>query len=79
MGLFETERAQRDRVPFFCTEELRLATGASVPVARKNKCVYTCFIYAKEGMVKGLYTVFSVNKKSRPPLSSENSEIQVKK
>ena len=39
----------------FSTEDLRLATGASTPVARKQKkFLYVC----KEGIVKGVYTVF---------------------
>ena len=40
------------------TEELRLATGASTPAARKTK-IYV-LISVKEGIVKGVYTVFEV-------------------
>ena len=54
----------------FSTEELRLATGASAPVARKTKINDLFFI---EGIVKGMYTVFIAFQKQSSPPSSENS------
>ena len=44
------------RFYMFSTEEVRLATGASAPVARKEDVFL--FISFNEGKVKGMYTVF---------------------
>ena len=44
----------------FSTEELRLATGASAPVARKKRGLYKLCIGFKEGILKGMYTAFNI-------------------
>ena len=59
----------------FSTEELRLATGASVPVARKQKVVISFYRRNSEGNVY-CFTGFS---KKYPPPSRENSQLSMKK